>query len=70
MTNSLLSGSGKLPDCPLHWEHLTSLFFNILWPASRTAVPSVANLREAVVPFVHSSYTYVLQTGFFKVRFA
>lgn len=65
MTSSLLSGSGKLPDCPLHREHFTSLFLNTLWPASRTAVSSVAKLREAVVPFVRFPYTYILQTVLF-----
>lgn len=71
MTNSLMSGSGKLPDCPLHWEHSTSFFFlNTLWPTSRTVVSSVAKLREAVIPFAHFSYTYILQIVLFKVSFA
>lgn len=66
MTDSLLSGSGKLPDCPLHWEHFTSLFFlNPLRPTSGTALPSAAKLREAVLPLARFSYTYILQVVLF-----
>lgn len=63
MTNSLLSGSGKLLLCPLHITHFTSFFsFNTLWPTLSTAVLSNKKLWFNLHNFllIHILYKFFL----------